>query len=449
MKNDEGKIKVITIVGIILVIIVILFGIVVYNQIDKKAGMEGENSNTSTTDREEDSNTLQNEEQDKKNPVVNEKDDFSFKFLKLENKNENIIYSPLSIKYALKMLQEGAKNNTYNQIEALVGNLDLPTYKNIEEKLSLANSIFIRDTYSEYVKKQFTNTLQNKYKAEVNIDKFENATNVNKWIEEKTFKIIKNMVRDEVVKDPNLQMLLINALAIDMEWEEDFDFEDTYGGKFTLQDGKEIEATMMKQETSSDDISYYLGDDVTALTMNLEEVEDTNLEFMAIMPNNNLKEYTDKLKLEDINNIDNNLKLASKEKAGVIINIPKFSFEYDLELKKDLIDLGITDVFDSNLADLSGMADLEKTKKNLYVSDALHKANIDFSEEGVKAAAVTAFGIMDTAIAMPTEKPKVVNIDKPFLFLIRDKKTKEIWFTGTVYEPNLWENDKQEYMVRY
>ena len=55
-----------------------------------------------------------------------------------------MIYSPLSIKYALKMLQEGASGNTYTQIEEIVGSSNLPTYRNIENTLSLANGIFIR-----------------------------------------------------------------------------------------------------------------------------------------------------------------------------------------------------------------------------------------------------------------------------------------------------------------
>ena len=86
------------------------------------------------------------------------------------------------------------------------------------------------------------------------------------------------------------------------------------------------------------------------------------------------------------------------------------------------------------------------SNNKLCVSDALHKANIDFTEKGIKAAAVTVFGIKDLAM-MPIEKPKPeeVKIDKPFLYVIRDKKTGEIWFVGTVYEPNSWDNDKADY----
>ena len=52
-----------------------------------------------------------------------------------------------------------------------------------------------------------------------------------------------------------------------------------------------------------------------------------------------------------------------------------------------------------------------------------------------------------SAIGEPTH-PIEVNIDKPFMFIIRDKETGEVWFTGAVYEPVLWENVKAEYSRR-
>ena len=111
--------------------------------------------------------------------------------------------------------------------------------------------------------------------------------------------------------------------------------------------------------------------------------------------------------------------------------------------------MGITDAFNPDLANLSKMADIQKTGKNLYVSDALHKANIDFTEKGVKAAAVTVFAVMEATAMVERIEPIEVTINKPFVFIIRDKKNKEIWFTGTVYEPNSWENDKAQYEMRY
>ncbi len=438
MKNQFGGVKLITIIGVILIFAVILLLIIVFAGLNDHEEVSKNNilTNTYTSDTPAD--------------IKGENTNFELSFLQLEDKQENMIYSPLSIKYALKMLQEGASDNTYTQIEEIVGNSNLPTYRNIENTLSLANGIFIRDTYYQYVKDNYKDILVNKYNAEIRQDEFQSAKNANEWIEEKTFGKIENMLNDDIVTNPDLQMLLINALAIDMEWKNQFDENDTNGRKFYLADGTEMIATMMSRESSSDDISYYMGDDITAITIDLKEYEETQLEFMALMPNTNLEQYVDSLTMDNIEEITQKLNSASNTKAGVKINIPKFEFDYDLNLKDDLIKLGITDAFNGNLANFSNMADLERTQKNLYVSDALHKANIEFSEEGVKAAAVTVFGMMDvTSIGVEKEIPIEINIDNPFVFLIRDKNTNEIWFVGTVYEPNYWEEDKGDYSTQW
>jgi len=382
-----------------------------------------------------------------KDPVTpaGSKTALDFEFLKMENNKENMIYSPLSIEYALKMLEEGAADNTLAEINNIAGNINLPKYPNIDKCLSLANGLYIRDRYYEKVKKEYIDTLKEKYDAEVKQDAFEDAKNVNQWIEEKTLGIIKKMIKDEMVQDPNLEMLIINALAIEMDWVYRFSIESTHGEKFYLDNGEDMIATMMYHgEIQSKDIAYYINDDITVLTMSLKNYNGTQLEFMAIMPEKDLSGYVEKVTREQIDEIDKNLKLSSDEEYGVNVKIPKFKFSYNLKLKEDLMDLGIKDAFDGNLANFSNMSN-----SPLYVSAALHKADIEFTEKGVKAAAVTVFGMTDGAFMPRITYPVDVIINKPFMFLIRDKDTKDIWFTGTVYEPNKWEDDEEEYEPDY
>lgn len=452
MKNERGAIKLIAAIRILLVLIVILFICVVlikFNNKDNQNIAANDNVTSNSIVQEQNLNVV--DENTVIPQIVQNIDNntFDFSFLKLENNEKNMIYSPLSIKYALKMLQEGANGNSLSQIEKVTGNLNLTNYKNIDKVLSLANGLFIRDSFYPNVRPEYNSILASKYNAEILQDRFENANNINKWIENKTLGIIKKMLKDETVANETTKMILVNALAIDMEWQNEFQVKDTHGKSFYKADGTEIQATTMGKETSEDSYSYYVGKDVTAVSMNLKEYEGTQMDFIAIMPSSDLKNYIENLSLDKINNVINNLKPASSAKAGIDINIPKFSFDCDLKLKQDLMGLGITDVFKPELADFTKMANIDKTLEKLYVSDALHKANIDFTEKGVKAAAVTAF-IMTANAMIPDEvQPIRVNFDKPFLFLIRDKKTKEIWFVGAVYEPNLWENDRAEYQARY
>ena len=289
-ENKELKIKLktaIILIVILLIAVVAIFALIINKeeQITSKGG-----------------SSIVGNESDKQQVVQS---DFSMKFLKLENDKQNMIYSPLSIKYALKMLNEGANGNTKTQIENVIGELDLTKYNNIDKVLSLANGVYIRDTYAKYVKEDYKKILTEKYNAEINYDSFNNANNINSWIENKTLGIIKNMLRDETVQNPDNEMILVNALAIDMEWEDSFDSKDTRGADFYLEDGSSMNATTMHLETSSDSVSYYKDKGITALTMDLKEYDDTQLEFMTIMPDTDLTNYVDTLTSEKINEITN------------------------------------------------------------------------------------------------------------------------------------------------
>lgn len=426
-KNNQIIIKLTTVIVAILVAIVI-FGGIIFVKLNNK--------NNNTNNQTEIENTTQTE-------YTQSDIGFSFEFLKKENKKENLIYSPLSIRYGLQMLYEGANGTTKIQIENVIGRQNLVNYENINDRLSLVNALYIRDTYSKSVKDEYKNKLKKDYNAEVKYDSFKNANSINKWIENNTFGQIKNMVADNIVQNPNTEMLIVNALAIDMEWENQFEDTETNGEKFNLNNGNTMTATMMHKETLSDNVSFYKDKNVTSLTMDLKKYNDTQLEFIAIMPNTDLSEYVKKFTVDQLTDISNNSKSASKTKNGVNISIPKFSIKYDLSLKDDLISLSITDAFDKKKADFSNMTN---SLLGLYVWEAMHKANIDFTEKGVKAAATTVMVMADKAIIIEERfNPEEIRIDKPFMYLIRDKQTGEIWFVGTVYEPNSWENDRANY----
>jgi len=378
-------------------------------------------------------------ENETKNPMRDDTN-FDFAFLKMENRKENMVYSPLSIKYALKMLEEGAVNNTFSEINQAIGNIELPKYTSIDERLSIANGIFIKDIYFENVNTEYINTLKEKYDAEIQKDEFENAQNVNQWVSDKTFGIIRDIIKDELVKNPSHALILISALAIDGKWAVPFKVYDTMPDQFYTDDGEKIKVTMMiKKETSGSNLSYYMDDNVTAITMDLNDDITPKIEFMAIMPNENLSEFIKNLTKEQIQHIDRYLTTVEEGKKDIVLNIPRFEFEYGLMLKKDLMGLGINGIFDEQKADLSRMVNRDVNNgNNFYIADTIHKAKIEFTENGVKAAAVTSTqGFF--ALSGPPFSPEAIIFNKPFMFIIRDKEAKNIWFTGTVYKPNLWE----------
>lgn len=403
---------------------------------------ENETLNQNTTETNETNNESSNDEN---NENQSSRSELDLDFIKIEDDSKNMIYSPLSIKQALSMLNDGANGDTKKQISRLLNNVKINKFKDIDDTLSFANAVFIKDTFASRIKEEYTNNLKEKYNAELKLDAFEDAKNINSWIKIKTLGLIRNILEDETVK--NAQLILVNALAIKMDWQVQFKDNSTTGGDFYLQDGKTMKATTMSMsEVKDDSIRCYKNKTYTALSMDLKQYGDTQLEFLAIMPENNLPEHIKTITVEELKKIENKLVSTNKIKDGANIYIPKFSFEYELDFKEDLNRLGMKDAFIEGKADFSNITGL----KDLFVNKAIHKANIDFTEKGVKAAAVTVFsmGVNSMAGEKIEKNPVEIRINKPFLFFIKDKKTDEIWFTGSVYEPNKWEKDKEQYQER-
>ena len=493
-------------------------------------------------------------------PVVEDVSEFELLFLKLENQKENKIYSPLSIKYALKMLEDGTNGESKEQISKLLGKTSLTKYVS-NKNLSFANSFFIRDTYKSQVRESYINNLRNKYNAEVKFDSFESADSINNWINEKTFEIIPELTDDETVK--TLDFTLINALAIDMEWEYKFlnkYADNKYGNAYFLHEqikrvpveehgfhdksldiyadenvcsntfkneneeleisGMRINATINNYDIIKDigeeniknivseeyrkfakeeeydrnhaygdfplsedvsdegikkaldeflpgyisdlkenyhkigattDFYVYTDEEVKVFAKDLKEYDGVTLQYIGIMPTKeNLDAFIEKVDMKKINGYISNLKDVDEYadfNDGVVTKIygyiPKFKFEYDLELMKDLKSCGITDVFDMSKSDLSKMVE-----GKAVISTVLHKANIEFTQDGIKAAAASMLGgegagmPFDYFFDVPIEEIDIT-FDNPYMFLIRDVETNEIWFAGSVYEPLSWDEEPE------
>ena len=468
--------------------------------------------------------------------------DFDFTFLKLNNNSKNIIYSPLSIKYALGMLADGADGNSKTQITNLLGSYQPKAYLN-SANLSLANAMFVREEsgFSDLIKDSYTNDLKAKYGASVVYDSFKSPDNANKWVNDKTLGIINDIFNEDNFNTEK-DFALVNALAIDMEWNNQLQctedilrttyqpnreglackyysvrykhedyleyinvvWDDDKFSKLLFNNEQEVRVAKIGASANRYDIIKELGEDYIRETVqteyekwlpdNKKEDEDYHfnldeymeelaanhgkmdestdflfydseservfakdlmnydgitLEYVGIMPKTEeLSGYINNLDAEKVTNIIDNLKVSSSidnYKDGVVTkvygSIPFFKYSYDMKgFKNNLKELGVTDVFNENAADLTNMVDLSETDDNAYIMGASHKADIDFSNNGIKAAAVTvvdggmgaAAGGFDYKWDVPVEEIDLT-FDKPFMFIIRDKASGEVWFTGAVY----------------
>ena len=172
-----------------------------------------------------------------------------------------------------------------------------------------------------------------------------------------------------------------------------------------------------------------------------EENENTvALEYIAILPNKDITEYLKTFNANELNNLLKTKK-SSDSKTDINYSLPKYTYDYTYEEFQTMLNqLGMTDAFNGSLANFKKMVN-EDSELELFVSKSIHKTHIELSESGTKAAAVTVF-ILDKNTAF-IEKKEVINIEfnKPFIYIIKEKNSNNIWFFGTVYEPIKWEDN--------
>lgn len=114
----------------------------------------------------------------------------------------------------------------------------------------------------------------------------------------------------------------------------------------------------------------------------------------------------------------------------VDVNLPRFEIEKELPIGQMLHALGAGELLAPSAADLRGfVADGEESP---HLGDAVHRARIEVTEEGTTAAAATA--LFSFRSSRPNE-PAVFNANHPFVYLIYDKKTRTILFTGIFRKP--------------
>ncbi len=343
--------------------------------------------------------------------------------------SENIIISPLSISYALSMTLNGAAGTTREaMLEALRLNGITPeninnSYKDLTEALlsvdkrvliTIANSVWTENNF--VVKKPFTDILTQYYKAEAKSFDINDPLvpkQINTWIELKTNGLIKNMV-DQL--NSNTVMLLINAIYFKGKWSSEFDKKNTVQRSFMKPGGVSAEVPMMKQTY---DYKVYTGQNFVLAEFPYGQ---GNFVMDVILPNeeNGLSGI-----MSSLTDANFNQWITSARERETILSFPRFKYAYKKKLSEVLSAMGMQIAFTVN-ADFSNISDLD-----LLINEVTHQAFIETNEEGTEAAAATIVDIGVTSMPMVFE----MNIDHPFIYIIRETTTNTILFMGRVSNP--------------
>jgi serpin B len=361
---------------------------------------------------------------------VSQDNEFAFDLFKktlTTSKETNVFISPLSVSIALGMAWNGANGQTRTEMETAL-KMSGMTVSDINEyykvmqstlpsidpttKLSIANSLWYRTGFP--VKTSFlkVNTdYFNAYVKEMDFSKAWAVDTINNWCSAKTNKMIPSVLTEipsEIV------MYLVNAVYFKGIWRKKFDKANTKEANFTNELGNTMKVNMMYQKDTfaykSDAYAQYLdmpyGNKAFSMTVILPADGKTTSDVLA------------SLTVEKWNSI-----ISYMPTSEVEVYLPRFNNKNNLSLIPPLQSMGMNLAFSDN-ADFTNIADA-----NLLISSIKHVTNIEVTEQGTEAAAVTIIGVGVTSMPIKPPTP-VFNVNKPFLYVIREKSTGVILFIG-------------------
>lgn len=359
---------------------------------------------------------------------VSQDNDFAFDLLKktINTSGEtNVFVSPLSVSIALGMAWNGANGTTKTEMETAMkmsgmSVSDINGYYQIMQstlpgidpstKLSIANSLWYKTGFS--VKPDFLKVNSdyfNAYIKELDFSQTWAVDTINNWCSKETNKLIPTII-DKIPSDA--VMYLMNAVYFKGIWSKQFDKTKTTELKFTNETGNQVNVNMM---STKDTFAYAQ----TGIAQYLEiPYGNKTYSMTVILPADN-KTTTDVL--NTLNAANWTSALNSLIKQPVTVYLPRFNVANSFSLKQELQDMGMKLAF-TDFADFSKIAVV-----SLKISNVIHKTYCTVDEEGTEAAAVTSIGIV-TTISEP--QPLIFSVNKPFLFVIREKSTGVILFIG-------------------
>lgn len=369
--------------------------------------------------------------------VVQAENDFGirlFRKIVASESDTNIFISPLSVSMALGMTLNGANGTTWQAMQSTLGfeGLSNPqineSYQNLLQILSgldpkvqfqIANSIWYRQGFT--FDTEFIKLNQTYFDAEVSGLDFSQpaaAGTMNQWIEDKTNGRIQNMIQPPI--DPQKIMFLINAIYFKGSWKFQFDETKTRDDYFYTAYESRQPCRMMVQRSKylyfendafqAIDLPYGDGDFIT--TIFLPTNENQLDQFIAEMTPEKFQNWLTKFKAD-----------------SVTLFLPRFKLEYKITLNDVLSALGMEVAF-TDAADFTKMY----APGGIFISQVLHQSFLEVNEEGTEAAAATVVEMTLTSIGGGSRQITMY-INRPFLFIIRDRITGTILFAGKIMNP--------------
>ena len=370
---------------------------------------------------------------DAQHEMVNNNNSFAFSLYNKTMGMNSRVVSPLSVTYLMSMLANGADGETQQQILATLGwageGIQQPSLQDINDysrmliekterldkavTVEIANYVAVNKEFK--LNSKFQKSVERDYKAGVESLNFTSPSTlkrINDWCNDRTHGMIPSIINEV---DPDAVSYLMNAIYFNGTWKDKFSKEETKQEMFR---GYTRDIQYVDMMHRHGEYFYADGDGYSAVSI---PYGNGAFRMTVILPSEgsflrDVMASMDGGKFQALQ--------RSMEKCNVDLKIPRFTTEVDLPLNDIISALGAPLIFSSQ-ADFSQFA-----RGDFYVSKMFQKAKIEVSEEGTKAAAVTAAIMMMSAVRPEKKRNVVFHADSPFAYIISENSTGSIYFMG-------------------
>ena len=368
--------------------------------------------------------------------MVTESNEFAFSlFRQAQDQLHSQVLSPISITFALGMLNNGAAGETQQQIcqalgfgKAGVDSINTFCYKMLHRtagldpltKVMLANTIYVNQPYE--LKPEFVTLAKAIYGAEPESRNFGDGKTmdvINKWASDRTEGMI-DKVLDEQTFDPSAVSYLLNAIYFKGTWTWKFDKVLTKEERFDHA-GDAAVLTLLPMMHMQKLLPYAENENYQAVIL---PYGNASYWMTVLLPKevcyNEVPQVPSAQEWEQ---------LFQKERIEIVdLKLPRFEMKTDTDLARIMKVLGVKNAF-TEAAEFPDFCNLPA-----FIGKMMQLARIEVDEEGTDAASLTVIEdyCRTTPPTTPTPAPTNVTFhaNHPFLYVISERTTGAVLFIG-------------------
>lgn len=361
---------------------------------------------------------------DAERELVKANNNFALRLFREARTEESAILSPLSITYALGMLNNGATGQTQQEINDVLGfgnagadAINAFCKKMLTEapylddtKVMIGNTIFVNEGMGYKLQDEFVAKANDFYNAQPQARDFNDGKTmdaINQWASDRTNGMIQQIL-DEKSFDPIAVSYLLNAIYFKGDWTEEFYPQSTTEESFNGGD-----AVPMMRRAFYSGLDYAENDLYQAVSLSY----GLGAYKMTIFLPKEGKTVADVL-----NQMTDEDWQSGFKKYTIDLKLPRFETQTDQDLKEIMSNLGMPTAFNPMSAEIPYLCNAE-----VFIKMMKQVAKIKVNEQGSEAAAVTIIG---ESTASGSSDRAAFHATRPFLYVITEQSTGVVFFIG-------------------